>query len=335
MMMIKNYTTTPKNLWTGRIDDLEDRNSFRMHQIINFIDLNSLDNLQFDETNLNICFLGFCSDEGVKRNLGRIGAKLGPEYIRKEFANLPVTFNKNTCIYDAGDISCVNENLEEAQEQLQYAIKILLDSQVFPIVLGGGHELALGHYYGIHDHLVQNNESIGIINFDAHLDLRPAQEKGSSGTMFSQIAEFCKNNDHSFNYLCLGTQLSGNTISLFKRADSLGATYIHAKDITESNLNSVSSQINEFIEKNNRIYLTLCTDVFNSAFAPGVSAMQPFGMNPETILHLLKEIIKTEKVISFDIAEVSPRFDQDNHTAKLAAVLIYGLINTLTEIHSF
>ncbi len=30
-----------------------------------------------------------------------------------------------------------------------------------------------------------------------------------------------------------------------------------------------------------------------------------------------------------DIAEVSPRFDADSHTAKLASVIVYALINTI------
>jgi len=72
--------------------------------------------------------------------------------------------------------------------------------------------------------------------------------------------------------------------------------------------------------------------VFNSAYAPGVSAPQPFGLDPETVLIFIKHAFKTNKVIGLDIAEVSPRFDHDNNTAKLAAVIIYAIINVLSEI---
>lgn len=71
--------------------------------------------------------------------------------------------------------------------------------------------------------------------------------------------------------------------------------------------------------------------MFNSAYAPGVSSIQPFGLNPEVVLKFLKQIFKTKKVVCFDIAEVSPRFDHDNNTAKLAAVIIYAIINTLVD----
>ncbi|MBI9052933.1 MAG: formimidoylglutamase [Bacteroidales bacterium] len=331
-MMIKNYTPTSSHFWTGRIDDTEDREAFRMHQLIQLIDLNQIQNYKFDLSKINIFFLGFKSDIGVQRNLGRAGAEFGPEYIRKELANLPVNFEISTELFDAGDVFCADSNLENAQAELRKAVNIILTNGLFPLVLGGGHALSLGHYLGINDFIAQTKTpNIGIINFDAHWDLRPYESEGSSGTMFSQIADFCEEKEYPFNYLCLGLQTSGNTRRLFKRATELGAKHILAKDFKVENAPDIKSQINNFINNSEHIYLTLCSDVFNSASAPGVSAMQPFGMNPEVVLSYIKKIIRSNKLIGFDIAEVSPRFDQDNQTAKLAAVIIYAIINELSE----
>jgi len=333
-MELKNYHISLENNWKGRIDDPEDIDSFRMHQIVQVIDLTKISSLKADTSKLNICLIGFKCDEGVVRNLGRKGAKQGAEYIRKEFANLPVTFGKKVGIYDAGDIECIDGNMEEAQEQLKLAVKTILDNGFFPIVLGGGHELAFGHYNGIIDHISsieKDTSSIGIINFDAHFDLRPYGDKGSSGTMFSQIADSCNTNSRKFSYMCLGIQASSNTLSLFKKADSLGVKYILAKDFIEPNFKQISDDISNFIDRHNHIYVTVCTDVFNSSLAPGVSAIQPFGLNAEIGLTFIKEIVRSEKVISFDVAEVSPRFDQDNRTAKLVAVILFAVINVLNE----
>lgn len=333
-MSLKNYNTTDAKFWTGRIDDPNDIDSFRMHQIIQLLDLNKIESEKIEQSDLNICLIGYCCDEGIKRNMGRKGAEQGPRYIRKEFANLPVTFGDKINIYDAGDIFCLENNMEEAQAQLGQAIKLILDHKLFPIVLGGGHELAFGNFNGIINHLGNNpkaKSNIGIINFDAHFDLRPYKEEGSSGTMFSQIADDCLREKREFAYLCLGIQTYANTISLFKRADKLGVQYILAKDFIEPNFKNISATINNFTKKHEHIYLTICSDVFSSASAPGVSALQPFGMNPEIVLTFLKEVIKTNKVISLDVAEVSPRFDQDEHTAKLVAVIIYAIINALIE----
>ena len=98
----------------------------------------------------------------------------------------------------------------------------------------------------------------------------------------------------------------------------------------DSDISKVFAGINNFISGKDHIYLTICADVFSSAYAPGVSAPQPFGLHPEIVLKLIKHIISSGKVISCDIAEVSPRFDEDNRTSKLAAVTIFAIINTAT-----
>ncbi len=336
--MLTNYSSVNPQIWTGRVDDPHDRESFRFHQVIKTIDLNKLSKIRVDRSKFNVALLGFRSDEGIRRNLGRPGAQLGPEYIRRELANLPVTFDENIEVYDAGDIYTIGQNLEDAQDQLANAVEILLDLGMFPVLLGGGHEIALGHYNGIVNHFEHQGQkpSIGIINFDAHFDLRPYKEGyGSSGTMFAQIADNCKSKQRPFNYMVLGIQTYANTISLFKRAQQLGTRYILAKDMTEDRFDAVWQAIDGFIRDNDHIYLTICSDVFNAAFAPGVSATQPFGLHPETVLYFLKKIIATGKVLSWDIAEISPRFDHDNRTAKLAAVLIYAVINEIKSLPAY
>ncbi len=331
-MDFKNYRLPNREFWSGRVDDPEDEDSFRIHQIVRFLDLTSMASVEPDPSKINICILGFTCDEGVSRNMGRKGARQGAEYIRRAVANLPVTFGRALYIYDAGDIDCVEGRMEEAQEELKKAVNLVLDAHFFPIVLGGGHELALGNYNGIIGHLENRGQSsLGIINFDAHFDLRPHEKESSSGTMFSQIAESCRERNRDFSYLCLGVQASGNTISLFKKAEALGAEHILAKDFTDQNQQKITQTIHDFIGRHDHVYLTLCSDVFNSSFAPGVSAIQPFGMDAEVVLTYLKEIFRSKKVISFDVAEVSPRFDQDNRTAKLIAVIIFAIINILVE----
>ncbi len=333
-MDLTRYSISSSNIWTGRVDDPEDIDSFRMHQIVQLVDLTNLSSVDKELSKTNICFIGFNCDEGVIRNLGREGAKQGAKYIRREFANLPVTFGNRMQIFDAGDIECVDGNMEQAQEQLKIAVALLLENGYFPIVLGGGHELALGHYNGIVDHFSKKNNdksTIGIINFDAHFDLRPYKNQGSSGTMFAQIADSCVEQSSPFSYMCLGVQASSNTISLFKKADSLGVKYILGKDFVELNFESIGKTIDEFIGMHEHVYFTLCSDVINASFAPGVSAIQPFGMNAEVVLTFIKQIFRSKKVVSFDVAEVSPRFDQDNRTAKLIAVIIFAIINVLNE----
>ena len=57
-MYLKNYKPTDTDFWTGRVDDLYDIDSFRMHQIIKLLDLKDLKDLEVDPSKFNICFLG-------------------------------------------------------------------------------------------------------------------------------------------------------------------------------------------------------------------------------------------------------------------------------------
>lgn len=333
-MNLKNYKETDINFWKGRVDDIDDVDSYRMHQLIKLINLNELKGLKIDSSKLSVCFLGYCCDEGVRRNLGKTGAKHGPIDIRNKFASLPVPFCDKIAIYDAGNLFCVDGNMEDIQQQLEIAIESILGNNLFPIVLGGSHDVSYGHFNGILNHFKKQafeSPKIGIINFDAHFDLRPYENGGSSGTMFSQIADRCSRENLKFNYLCLGIQSSGNTNSLFNKADSLGAKYVLAREFIESNYNNVSTKIDSFINDNDYIYVTICGDVFSSASAPGVSAMQPFGLKPNLVLRFIREILQSKKVVGFDIAEVSPPLDHDRRTAKLAATIIYEVIESLCE----
>lgn len=334
-MFTQNYKTTDKAIWQGRIDSESNFDAFRWHQWVENIDLRQ-ESLTPYSGKLGFAFIGFCCDEGVKRNKGRIGAAKGPQSIRRELANLPCRFTKDVKLFDAGNIFCEDCTLEESQNSLSIAIDKILSLNLFPIVLGGGHEISFGHYNGILKYLSRDNfkPNIGIINFDAHFDLRPYPNGGSSGTMFRQIADICKEKELKYSYLCFGVQKHSNTVDLFKTADKLGAHYVLAKDINENKDFSILEKLDNFIVLNDHIYITICSDVFSSAFAPGVSAPQPLGLDPKRVLKFLKIILQSNKTISFDIAEVSPRFDQDRTTANLASVLIFSVINTLCKIHN-
>lgn len=333
-MHFGNVIYEPGNMkdWQGRVDSEVDFDAFRWHQWIQPIDIETLTPF---EGELGIAFIGFCSDEGIRRNKGRVGAAKGPSSIRHELTNLPCRFKQALKLFDAGDLYLVDQDLESAQTALGVCVEKLLAMGYVPIVLGGGHETAFGHYLGIRAYLEQDktvdksSKRLGIINFDAHFDMRPYPNGGTSGTMFRQIADICHKENQAFDYCCLGIQSYSNTVALFKAAEDLGATYILAKEIEEMDVWSTIEKIDHFITGKDALYITICTDVFSSAFAPGVSATQPIGIHPEKMLKIFKYLFRTKKVISFDLAEVSPRFDQDSTTSNLAKVLIFAGVNAL------
>lgn len=332
--MINNYIKPDCNNWIGRVDSEDDYDAFRWHQWMECIDLND-ENLKSFEGQLGFAILGFKSDKGIDKNMGRVGAFNGPEGIRKEMTKLPCSFSSELKLFDAGDVSSENSTLEEGQESLAQAVEKLLSLNLFPILLGGGHEISFGHYKGIFNHLqkVDKEAEVGIINFDAHFDNRPYEELGpTSGTMFRQIHDLNVANDKGYHYFVMGIHKSANTVSLFKYADATNTKYVMAKEIMNGDIFSIFERLDKFINGVDHLYVTLDADVFSSSSAPGVSAPQPLGLDPEKVFILLKHILASNKTISIDIAEVSPRFDHDRSTASLAAILAFAIVTKLGEV---
>lgn len=315
------YSPPEKTPWIGRNDLPEASCIFQIIQMFHL-----LETPPKKTHDLAFALLGFVSDTGIERNHGRPGAKDGPAAIRASLAKLPI-HRTHLDIYDAGNIVCLDGNLESAQEALAEAVNVLLQQDITPILLGGGHDLAFGHYQGIAKAFP--TQQLGILNFDAHLDMRPllSEDKGSSGTPFLQIAKAHQTNHRQFDYNCIGLQHTGNIRLLLETAKKYLTKIIWADELHLGQLEKCHDFIDRIVDQNEIIYLSLCLDVFASAFAPGVSAAQPLGLYPWHVIPLLRQLASSGKVISYDVAELSPCHDIDNTTAKLAAMLIYECIH--------
>ncbi len=94
--------------------------------------LNLLESHAHDRSLTRFALLGFRCDEGIRRNLGRVGAAEGPPAIRQALARLPVQKPSFQC-YDAGDIVCRDGDLEAAQTAFGDAIALLIEQGFKPI----------------------------------------------------------------------------------------------------------------------------------------------------------------------------------------------------------
>lgn len=322
------YKNTDTAVWEGR-EVSEELGPQYWYQIMRFLDQEKEPNWDFHSTDRNFVFLGYACEEGVRRNQGRVGAATGPLAIRKQLAKLALHF-KNAQLWDAGDLVCSNQNLEQVQGLLAKNIEALLKKSAFPIVLGGGHDIAYGHGRGILSSLAPG-QRLGIINFDAHFDLRPLDNGPNSGTPFYQLLTEASAKQQEVDYLVLGIQTPANTAQLFSIAASFSVEFIPIEDCQWHHLEMLLHQLSTFIAKVDFVYLTIDLDSFSATDAPGVSAPSPMGLEPALVLELLNLIVSSKKLISFDIAELNPRFDLDHRTAKLAARLVESLVKGLVN----
>lgn len=296
-------------IWQGRFDG-DDPLYHRIFQRV------SLENNYNKISENDFILHGFAVDEGVKRNKGRVGAKEAPDIIRKNTANFPVV-NPAFVLKDFGNIACEDGNLEKSQKELANKIAAVLKMKGKSLVFGGGHEVTFAHFSGIKQAFP--DKRVGIINIDAHFDNREVDPNigASSGTGFWQIAQ--QGEIHSLH---IGIQKNSNTLKLFDIAHQFGMKYILADELFFENLPNIYQKIDEFLAGVDVLYLTICMDVFNAAIAPGVSATAYNGiMADSAFMHYFKHILKNEKLIAMDIAEVNPSLDIAERTARLAASL--------------
>lgn len=318
---MSNYRKTKPSIWTGRKSDQQ----LYLHEKVDYIDLEVE---KLNSENKKVALLGYACGEGVKRNQGRIGSFDGPDAIRKQLAKMPNHLNSQVQLLDAGNVQCLHDDMEAAQESLSKKVAHFLESGAFPILLGGGHDMAYAHYSGIKKSL-GNDKSIGIINFDAHFDLRNNTNGNNSGTPFYQIAKDCQQDGTAFEYLCLGIRKDANDEVLFQTANDFGVTFIEGIKFSMNEAENIVRVLLDFIRKVDHVYVTIDLDGFSSAYAPGVSAPSPMGFTPKIVIESLELILKSKKLISLDVAEVNPKYDVDNLTAKLAASLVHYVMHLI------
>ncbi|WP_168789270.1 formimidoylglutamase [Paraburkholderia aromaticivorans] len=313
--------------WVGRSDDGEPGDTRRVfNQVIPF------SNAVQVRRDVPV-IVGFGSDEGVRRNQGRIGAAHAPMELRRVLAGLPAKASM-AALADAGDVVCDDGDLEGAQAELAQVVSDVLASGGRPLVFGGGHEVAWGTYNGLRLHQQREADNAAvpltlrkllIINFDAHFDLRQ-KRPANSGTPFDQIALDCAERGVPFDYVCFGISDLGNTSSLFAHAERLGVRYVLDVDMQETQLSQRLHELQQFLDAADDVYLTIDLDVLPAGTAPGVSAPAALGVPLSVVEAMVLHVRTSGKLRVADIAEYNPTLDQDKRTARAAMRLAYRLL---------
>lgn len=268
--------------------------------------------------------LGFASDEGVRRNGGRVGAAAGPAALRGALSSMALP--SALPLVDAGDVVVNGTELEAGQARLGAAVTALLDSGRLVGVLGGGHEVAYGSYLGIADSArVSGGARLGVLNLDAHFDLR-GDPVPSSGTPFRQMAEREAELGRRLDYAVVGIAQPSNTRALFAQAAKWDVRYLLDDECTSAGMRGVEEFVGEFLARVDAMYLTIDLDVLPAAVAPGVSAPAGFGVPLEVISRVCELVTASGKLALFDVAELNPSLDVDGRTARTAARLIHRLV---------
>lgn len=303
-----------------------DVNDARLGDIFkNAVDQSSVD---------DFLIFGYPDDDGIKFNGGRAGAALAPNMIRQFLYKMavPETYYKSSKLksskyLDYGNLE-INGDLFLRHEKSKQTLMTAYQRKTKIITFGGGHDY--GYADGaafIKTHSTQNNSSSVkplIINFDAHLDVRPTTQSLNSGTPFYRLLTEFKN---QFNLLEIGLQPQCNSVQHWHWAVEQGAECISLTDIEKTNWTAVwQNKLIQQLQPTTPVFISFDIDALTAAEAGGCSQAWATGLKTAECLSFLSQLYHKSNVRGFGIYEVSPPLDRDFQTSKTAALLAYNFI---------
>lgn len=275
-----------------------------------------------DEVKVGI--IGVPTDEGVKRNGGRVGAKEGPDAIRTAlYKRTPFVIGKENSpstvpVFDFGDIK-IGKTLEETHDRLTEVVQTLVAAEIVPVVFGGGHDIAYPNFAGFS----AGKRNVGVINIDTHLDFRKPNPKRNSGTSFRQMLDQHMSPLNAMNLVQIGIQSFANAEDHYAELTGRGATVFSLRDVRKEGVTKTLELAYELASANTEsLYISFDMDAVHSADAPGVSAPLPTGMTAEEFLTAALFAGKRRKTKIIDIVELNPKYDVDGKTTSLAALAV-------------
>ena len=283
----------------------------------------------------DILIAGYPDDEGILLNKGRVGASLGPDSIRSHLYKTSPRWPLNTKqnILDIGNLN-KNTTLSDRHQRVKLHVKKALQKKIFWVGLGGGHDYGYPDGAGFLQAHGNTKAKPLIINFDAHLDVRPTDQGFSSGTPFYRLLSDKSLPD--FDFFEVGIQRQCNSQNHIEWVQNKGGHIIFLEDLltSENPLSlSLSKLLFEIIEKKSPTFLSVDIDCFSSAYAMGCSQSWPTGFIPNELLPLFNRIYEHLNVQVLGIYEVSPPLDQDGRTAKLAATIVHQFLAHKIKSH--
>lgn len=274
------------------------------------------------------CFfiLGYPDDEGIKLNNGRPGASEAPNSIRNFFYRMTpdAEVKTNFLIKDIGDI-LLSGDLKTRHERGRKLVSEILSIEGRWISLGGGHD------YGYSDATAFaeafKHQKPLIVNFDAHLDVRPSEKNLNSGTPFYRLM---KDYSSTCHFVEVGLQPQCNSPAHAQWLVEKGGKLLWQETIEK---NGMLESLQPLVPLSpHPAFISVDIDAFTSAIAPGCSQSWASGMQWRQFTEAFDFLIEAFDVRGIGIYEVSPPLDRDNQTSKLAAMVMHRfLFNTLKK----
>ena len=292
-----------------------------------------------DKIKLGILGLNYDTEAGR----GWPGARYAPDSIRRALSGI-MNRVEDGYLFDVCNNKLINLNQFEikdfgntdqichyshvqALKEMSECIQKVISSGFIPILLGGDHSVTNAGF----DALYQATKGkIGIIDFDAHLDLKfdsPVQGKYSGSSEIRRAVE--RERISAKNVVEIGP--SGfNYPEHYHFIKESGITIFSPKEVSEKGAKEIARKALEIAGNGTEaIYVTVDIDSLDMAYALGSGGQEPAGLNHFQLAEMIRIIAPKTAVI--DYVEVNPMTDHRELTSHVCANLILEFIAGICE----
>jgi len=223
------------------------------------------------------------------------GTCKGPEAILNASCQLELFDNKSVpaeCgIYTYQELPC--PNAETALANIEKAVAKTLSLNKIPVLLGGEHTVTNGAIDAL---ISKYGKDFGVVQFDAHADLRDEYE----GSKLSHACVMKRTFDKAIPIYALGTR--SYSIEEHQLRQEHDLRFMDAEEIHENGVESFSLP-DDFPEK---IYITFDIDGLDASVMPATGTPVPNGLSFFQAMKLLEKAMKNRECIGFDVVEHAP-----------------------------
>ncbi len=217
------------------------------------------------------------------------------------------------------DVDVVPHDLMATLEACSSAVAATVDSGRVPIVIGGDDSLLYACVKGFHDSV---EGSVGILHFDAHLDLMDEnrqQGRLSQSSGMRRALELPR--VRAARSIQVGVR-NFNFPSSFEFISRVGLAELPAAEFHSLGVDGAVPRILSRLEGCDHVWWAFDIDVVDPSAAPGAGAHEPGGLTSRQVLDCVR--LLSSRCEGFSIVEVNPLTDTRDMTSILAANLAFN-----------
>lgn len=198
-------------------------------------------------------------------------------------------------------------DLAVALSEIESEARRHMEAGKFVLSIGGEHSLSVAPVRAARQHFGE----LGVLQFDAHADLRDSYE----GTPHSHACVMRRIFDLGIASAAVGIRALSSPEAELMRQHHLPVIWGHQLETAEERFDALLEALPQ------QIYLTFDIDFFDPSLVPSTGTPEPGGGFWQPTLRLLRRLFDRKSVVAMDIVELAPRATQpssDFVAAKLA-----------------